>query len=79
MKIDYEKEASIIIMLSAVKFVHLWETNSGCNKEGRWKHLCGNIDYRQCIVVGFNRQCTESLAKHSFVVCTSSSTQLDVV
>ena len=33
MKIDYEKEASIIIMLSAVKFVHPWETNSACNKE----------------------------------------------
>ena len=28
---------------------------------------------------GFNKQCTESLPKHSFVVCIYSYTQLDVV
>ncbi len=81
MKIDYEREASII-MLSAVKFVHPWETNSGCTKEVcRWKHLINAyvaIECRQWLWQ-LNRQCTESLTKHSFVVCTSSSAQLDVV
>ncbi len=42
MKIDYEREASIIIMLSAVKFVHPWETNSGSNKEVAG----GNINFK---------------------------------
>ncbi len=68
-------------MLSAVKFVHLWETNSGCTEEVE-TNACGynTINYRLQTVVGnLNRQCTESLTKHSFVVCTSSSAQLDVV
>ncbi len=47
MNIDYEREASII-MLSDVKFVHPWETNSGCNKEVcRWKHINGCYGWPQ--------------------------------
>ncbi len=68
-------------MLSAVKFVHPWETNAvAAIKRGQVETYKAIItDYRQLVVGNLNRQCTESLAKHSLVVCTSSSAQLDVV
>ncbi len=76
MTIDYEREASIIIMLSAVKFV---QTNSGCNKEVAGVLMCGNIEC--CMVGNLNRHAVHWVTDHAFIcgVYTSSSAQLDVV